>query len=619
MFGYSVEMATTLLLYPIVFRLAFDPMAAPAIFIHDAGENPLIDPRTVVVALTATAFEACRRAGRVPSVLDDLTPRPELCRNPDAYQRWQLDWLGRLDVACQFDGVARSCAQLIVPSVDSLVVTARMLAAAVDALAPESITFVGKVGPVEFTGYHNGHLQFWPSLGDVPLAGRLLALIAAARALSFTARPVDPAGPAAVPSRPLVGEVRRAVSRSLGPYRRMYRSRVRGHAHRSTTLMIWYAGYGAEQFAADEHRAGRDTAFITRGATSFRIVDPGLPPRHIRGRRIDLTVRPPGELPPAVMTLLDELDEWTGVPGASRILETRLAVFLHGICGAVSRAAPRVRRELRRFGVTRLAAANPSSLEEFTCLIAARSARIPCVLVQHGDHLLSYASWLVTQTGDFDEFAASEPTMADELDAAAARLGVVAPRVTYYAPRITSLLKRAPVGRRALPDAGTICYVPSILFGDSRYVGACNFDDAWYYRWHLRILDLMGTRPDLRFTWKGLPSSDQAVDPIPAIIAERDLRNVAYEGRAFTTVISEVDRVFTDFPSTALYESVHLGKPVLALTFPRFCTVRPSAASLFAKVLRACDTEDEALAQIREFLDAESDAWTLPKRSLTIP
>jgi hypothetical protein len=475
------------------------------------------------------------------------------------------------------------------------------------------------VSSVETTGYHNGHLQFWPILGDAPLAGRLLPLIAAQRLLSYTARPVQGPAPASVRDASLLQRTRRRLSRSLGPYRRSYRRRVAGRSRRPATLMMWYAGYGAEQFAADERRAGRETAFITRGDTSFRIIDPGLPPRHAPSRRIDLTVDTAvGGLDPAVLALLDEVDEWAGVAGAARVLESRLAVFLSGMCVAVSHATRQTRKELMHFGITRLAAANPSSVEEFACLIAARSAGIQRVLVQHGDHLVSYASWLVSQTGDFDEFAASDPTIADEFADVATRLGVTAPHVTYYAPRITSLSQDAPASR-VPPAAGTICYLPSFLFGDSRYVDACNFDDGWYQRWHLRILDLMESRPDLSFTWKGLPTSDQEVDPMPAVIAARKLSNVVYETRPFIEVVGDVERVFTDYPSTAMYESVHLRKPTLALIFPRFCTVRTAAAAQFAQILRPCENEDEALANIREFLDADAERWTLPKRNLTIP
>ena len=383
--------------------------------------------------------------------------------------------------------------------------------------------------------------------------------------------------------------------------------------------MLWYAGYGAEQFAGDERAAGRDTVFITRGDRSFRIIDPRVPPRHSPGRRIELTVHPVRGLAPALTALLDEVDDWAGVPGAARILESRLSAYLHGICVSVGVAARRALREFPHFRVERIAAANPSSLQEFACLIAARAAHVPRLLVQHGDHLLPYGSWLITETANFDELAASDPTMGDELSAAAARLGVDAPVVTYYAPRITALVENARTHSGVAPGAGTICYVPAYLFGDSRHVGGCNFDDAWAHRWHLRILELMTTRPDLRFIWKGLPSTDQAVDPIPAILAEREIPNVAYEARPFTTMVSEVDRVFTDFPSTAVYESVHLGKPILALTFTRFFSLRPLAASQFAQVLRACDTEEDALDQIKGFLDADPKDWVLPEENLALP
>ncbi len=257
-----------------------------------------------------------------------------------------------------------------------------------------------------------------------------------------------------------------------------------------------------------------------------------------------------------------------GAPRGGTHSDESLAVFLHGMSPAVAVAAGRTLRELSRFNIGRLAAANPSTLEEFACLVAAKSAGISRVLIQHGDHLLSYASWLITQTGDFDEFAATDPTMGDELRATAARLGVTAPRVSYYAPRVSSLRRRITRRPRPpTPSPRSVCYVPCFLLGDSRYVGACNFDDAWYHRWHLRILDLMASRPDCRFIWKGLPSSDQLADPIPGLIADRGYANVSYKSRPLLDVIAGMDRIFTDYPSTALFEAVHVRKPILALLF----------------------------------------------------
>ena len=382
--------------------------------------------------------------------------------------------------------------------------------------------------------------------------------------------------------------------------------------------MLWYAGYGAAQFAADEHRADRGTACISRGGSSFRIYDVALPPRHMPSNPIDLPVPGVTKLMPALMPLLDEIDDWAGVPGAGRIFETRLAIYLHGICLAVVGAATQVGKEFSRFDIQRVAAANPSSMEEFACLIAAGRMGIPRVLVQHGDHLMSYGLWLLTETVNFEEFAASDATVAGDLLAEADALGVTAPRVAYYAPRVQALVSKASEKpRRHVRQPETICYVPCFMTGDAKRVGGLYFDDTWYHRWHLRLLDLMISRPDLRFIWKALPSIDLTPDPMAEIVAAKPIQNVTYEGRPFVDVINSVDRVFTDYPSTALYEAVHLGKPVLALSFERFFLLRASAAARFQQVLRVCRTEDDALDHLRGFINDPPSRWILPPGMVT--
>ena len=238
-------------------------MTAPATLVHDPGDHRFTDPGRVV-ALTAMA-EACTRAGLSPTVFDDRTRRPDVCTDPSQYHRWQLDSLSAsmprftsmesLD-RCATDGPCGRRHRHHCADTDRSSRT----------LAPDAITYVGRIGPVEAGGYHNGHLPFWPRLGDFPLASRLLALIdRSARCPSHRSR----------------------LSRRCSPLRRMIRfslacaggsaagtvpSRVRAPrshgAARSTTLMLWYAGYGAEQFAADEHGQTRYRV-ITRGGDAF--------------------------------------------------------------------------------------------------------------------------------------------------------------------------------------------------------------------------------------------------------------------------------------------------------------------------------------------------------------
>lgn len=588
-------------------------MAASAIFIHDAGDRQF-DTDGTIVALTPAAFEACRARGWTPSVVDDHAPRPELCRLPRPYERWQLDWLNRLDNACHLEGVGGSCAGLILPPLDSLVVAARTLTDVVDALIPTRVEYVGRGGTPE-AGYHAGHLGFWPLLGDVPLAARLLPLIAQARAIPFDGWWIDAPAPVAKSAQAMVPSVRRRLAKFIGPYRRGYVQRHIGGGHQPNTLMLWYAGYGAAYFAADERHLGRGITCISRGRSSLRLFDVALPPRHMPSRPIDLSVRRVTTFIELLLPLLDEIDDWAGIPGAGRIFESRLAVYLHGICLAVARGAQQVTTEFSRFGINRVAAANPSSLEEYACLVGAGRMNIPRVLVQHGDHLMSYGLWLLTETGNFEEFAISDATVSDDLLAEAEALGVTTPRITYYAPRVAALAARP--SRQRPPRPETICYVPCFTIGDAKRVGGLYFDDAWYHRWHLRLLDLMLARPDVRFVWKGLPTTDLAPDPIARIIAGHSAGNVTYESRPFVEVIDDVDRVFTDYPSTALYEAVHLRKPVLALSFERFFVLREKAAARFRQVLRVCQTEDDALQYLGEFINDPPSQWILPPEMIT--
>ncbi len=571
-----------------------------------------------MVALTPVAFEACRRAGLHPTVLDDHVQRPDFYLRPEPYIRWQLDWLRRLDQAIGGDGTVLACAQLITVPITSVVVAARMLSGAVDSTAPDGVRYVGETGPEEESGYHNGHLQFWPLLGDQPLAARLLPVISDLRGLSYDTRSTIEDHPSTISEgRPILRQLRARFGQAVGPYRRArFGSPLR---HRGgTTLMLWYAGYGARRFDSDERRSGRRTVFFARGGDSARLMDPTLPPRRPGGIPVDFSLPSAPPLSGSLADLLNEVDEWTQVTGAARILRRRLATFVHVICPVVARASVVIEAEYDRFGVDKVAAANSSSLEEFACLIAAGRKGIHRTLLQHGDHLFSYSSWLVNDTQNFDELAASDPTIGSSLEVAAREIGARAPSVTMYAPRINDLeARRTKISSRPAEHADIVCYVPCMLTGDSNAIGGSYFDDSWYHRWHLRLLNVMAARPGQRFIWKGLPAADQAVDPIPDLIYERGVSNVTYESRPFLSIVNDIDRVLLDFPSTALYEAAHLGIPVLALSFSRFAALRAPAAAMFASVLRVCDTEEQGIRHLEDFLDDDPERWIVDLSALT--
>jgi hypothetical protein len=571
------------------------------VFAHGAADAFPRDAE--VIALTPVAYEAAIAAGVTPLVVDDVVERPAFFFDPTPYQRWQTSWLQRLDAAApERAGAVLAAAQMIKVPVDSVVAHARLLQAVVDAHRPTEVVYVGSTADGGLQGmWHAGHIQFHPLLGDAPLASRLLPLIASAAGVPFRTIDVG-AGTTAPAGMSLRQRVRRAVAPIAGPMRRLAGlSLARG---RDTTLMLWYGGYGADAYASGEADAGRRVAYLSRGDTTARVVEPGLVSPLAVSRAVG---NAPAWAAPAGVDLqpfLDEVDEWAGVAGAGDLLRDRLRFYVDAICPAVEAGALALGELLATRRVTKVAAANPSSIAELAALTWAAGNGVERVLCQHGDHLFGYDYWLITETHNFDTFLVSDPTVIDELHERAGVYGVRLPDMRVGSPRLASA---TPPPRR---HDGPLVYVPAFFMGDSYVVGASYLEDAWYHRWHLRLLDLLG-HTGLDVVWKALPASDQSHDPIDGIIRARAPGNVRYDARPFRDVLPSAGRVLIDFASTALYETAMAGVPVLALNFPRFTSVRPEARAMFEPVVRDCASVDDALRETAAFLADDPANWVV--------
>ena len=573
------------------------------VFVHDG-----VPTRTNVqtfVALTPESFDVLERADLGPVVVDDLGSRPPLLREFTDYYRWKHSWFRRLDeVARAGDGIVRLAAQVFNTPLDSVVAWARLLDMAVATSGATAVRYVGATVDDSSSAneWHAGHLQFHPLLGDAPLASTLLPLICASRALPIT---IERAARSSVETRPPARRrVRQVLAQRVGPQRGRWPHL--GHAAARGTLMLWHSGYGADRYADEQRAEGRSAYFLTRGGTSTRVLEPHRLSPRIASRSVRVLPQRWSQIAPSEVPFLDEVDEWAGVAGAGRLLESRMAAFLQGICGRIDTAATALGPALERRGVDRIAAANPSSIEEFAALEWGKRRPVERVLCQHGDHLFSYDAWLLTETQNFDVLRTSDRTLEDELPRLAAIYDVHCPRVELGSPRVDDLVRR----RLPRPSAdGPVVYVPGFLVGDSYVMGGGYIEDGWYHRWHRQLLALMAARADIAFLWKGLPASDQSVDPIAGWIDA--VPNVSYRTDQFLHVAAQAGRVVTDFASTVLYECVALGLPVLALHFTRFADVRPAAAAAFAPVLRECDDEQQAMAAISQFLTDDADAWIL--------
>jgi hypothetical protein len=87
------------------------------------------------------------------------------------------------------------------------------------------------------------------------------------------------------------------------------------------------------------------------------------------------------------------------------------------------------------------------------------------------------------------------------------------------------------------------------------------------------------------------------------IIREKGYDNIRFNSQRLTLWFPFVDRVLLDIPSTAFFEGMFSGMPVLALYRPAYQLVRQNALGGFGASLRAYNSIDEGLGLVEEFVD----------------
>lgn len=562
--------------------------------------TPAAEPPTArrMVAITADATDDLSRRGIVPTVIDDVVDRRALLGDGADYVRWQLDWFSRLDEESGANGAVVASAQMIKPAVDSVVVATRLATGLLDALDPATIELVTTVAEPPGDPLHAHHLQFWPRHGHAPLWRSVLPIVAATRGTHVSVRPAPDRVAATAGSPSARDRVLSELAERTGILRHFDLVRWRPHRGRSV-LFLWTGGYGQRHLVGRERAGeGRRILALARGAETTEVFEPV--PWGRRRLTPAIATAPLGAdaaLDPAAASALrralDGVDERLGIPGAGSALESRLDAFLRRVVPQVSSAATQLDAQFERCGVTSVVTTNSSSIEEFAALLTAGRRGVERVLAQHGDHLFSYDGWFVNAFWDCDVFLTSDPSLVEDLPEAADRLGVRAPVVIPSHHRRTAAVTPRP--------DGPVCYVPAVLMGDTSNLPALYFDDAWYHRWHLRLLQWMRGRPTTQFLWKGLPSGDHVDDPIFAAVA--DAANVEYSATPFARVLPTVSSVFTDFPSTPAFEAADAGVPLRVLWFPRFGEVRPLGLEVFGAAASPCDDENAALSRLDEWLD----------------
>lgn len=249
------------------------------------------------------------------------------------------------------------------------------------------------------------------------------------------------------------------------------------------------------------------------------------------------------------------------------------------------------------------------SVDEFAAIIATRySKKTKSACLQHGDDVFMLKTWDFTEFSPYHIYFATNNEMEKYIKDRI-QLRNLNTKVFQYSNRYKILPKINNLKNRVRSNISrkTVVFVPTMYLWDAQNEGI--MPDAWYFKWHKKLINYFNSRKDFNFVWKGIPGSNQIYDPIPNLVNDRKYKNIKYATEPFIKWIKRADLVLLDLPSTALYEAAISGLPVMSLSFYPLNYIRGSALKLFGNSLELINSFDEGIAKIDNFLNSNPDEF----------
>ncbi|OGW83085.1 MAG: hypothetical protein A3C47_04675 [Omnitrophica bacterium RIFCSPHIGHO2_02_FULL_51_18] len=162
--------------------------------------------------------------------------------------------------------------------------------------------------------------------------------------------------------------------------------------------------------------------------------------------------------------------------------------------------------------------------------------------------------------------------------------------------------------KQAGPRPVKIAYLPKKFHEGVRCLNEYSYPFTWYYEWQKRIMDLFASLKSHTFVYKHVSVQDWAARSILRYLQTLNASNIEIVEDPFSKILDQFDRVITDFPSGAFFESLACRKSVLCV-HSRYFEINPEATRLFGQCLAPFDTIEESLAAIETFVGSDPDRY----------
>lgn len=252
-----------------------------------------------------------------------------------------------------------------------------------------------------------------------------------------------------------------------------------------------------------------------------------------------------------------------------------------------------------------------SDLASKSALIAARVQKIESICIQHGCDVFIDRAWQVTDIDSFDWYVAMDSLSKEKFSKYTQSTNVRTSKVLQSSHYLKLVKANSGNFRSRLEKVRrTILYIPTKLLVHQRYFNCMIYPACWYFEYQKKLMEFFySKKSQYLFIYKhAVTRVKYADESIIPYIEDKKFENIYIQSGSVMKYLKKVDAVILDRPTTAFYESLISGLPVLAL-YPDFIEgmIDENALLRFGKCLQKFSSFDESFKKIEELLDRFQD------------
>jgi hypothetical protein len=300
----------------------------------------------------------------------------------------------------------------------------------------------------------------------------------------------------------------------------------------------------------------------------------------------------------------------------SNALVSRFELFLKKICPEILSKIPEFVEFYNDCNIDYVVTYSIWSIDEHAAIAASRISKMTkSVSFAHGVDAFEAKSRFFKSSRFVDFYFLSTRSEVESEQEIAKKFGYKYPLIypfPYFQRRYSDNLKK----RKAYAKFNDNNHIPLIIFvpvmcvpWPNRPVELTQPFPMEYVRWHKALADYLATRTDYRFVWKGLFQPNQKFDLMAEILKDKKYNNISFHSNKLTRWLPLASRVICDTPSTAFFEAIYSGLPVMSLYRPADQRLRKNAFHSFGLSLRPYSSIGEGLARVEEFLNSNPNKY----------